>query len=184
MAISAWLRICDARNEEVVYYYAWFTDPRYDGLYQFPPAPPPSYIPSYAGLTSPNATPVSGPEGYENLFDMDGKTKLLAADLATPIVWQYAEPVKAIGYVFVGTGDDALHPERVPVGWKLYGSKDGTDWKMIGGHDLGALEEASNYDSRYFDASNSADAYRYFKLEFDAPSEYQLSEIAIYQEIE
>lgn len=112
------------------------------------------------------------------------KTRLLTSDLATPIVWKYDEPVKAIGYVFVGTGDDALHPERVPVGWKLYGSKDGTDWKMIGGHDLGALEKASHYDNRYFDASNSADAYRYFKLEFVAPSEYQLSEIALYQEFQ
>jgi len=181
---DVWLRICDVRNEEVVYYYAWFTDPRYDGLYQFPPAPPPSYIPFYAGLTSPNATPVSGPEGYENLFDMNGETKLLTSDLATPIVWKYEEPVKAFGYVFVGTGDDALHPERVPTGWKLYGSNDGIDWKMIGGHHLQALEAAGNYDSRYFDASNSAGAYTYFKLGFDAPSEYQLSEIAIYQEFQ
>ncbi len=179
---DVWLRIYDARNEEVVY-YAWFTDPYYDGLYQFPPSLPPSSIPSYAGLTFLNATPVSGPEGYENLFDMDVKTKLLTSDLATPIVWKYDEPMKAFGYVFVGTGEDALHPERVPTGWKLYGSSDGTDWKMIGGHNLPVIEEASNYDTRYFDASNSADAYEYFKLEFDAPSEYQLSEIAICQEI-
>ena len=176
-----WLRIYDVRSGEIMY-YAWFTDYHYDGLYQFVSSPP-TVLPPYVGLDMPYAIPVSGPDGYENLFDRSVETRLVTADLATPIVWKCAEPVKAVGYLLVGTGEDALHPERVPTDWNLYGSNDGTDWKMIGGRNLGALEEASNYDSRYFDVSSSADAYTYFKLEFNAPSEYQLSEFVIYQEI-
>ena len=117
--VDVWLRIYDDDTDELVY-YAWFTDYHYDGPYQFPSCGgPPSELPSYAGLSTLYATPVSGPEGYEKLFDGTMQTALLTSD-TEGIVWKYDKAVKAVGYLLVGAGDDALHPERVPTGFLIF----------------------------------------------------------------
>lgn len=170
------LQIYRAETDEVMY-YAWFTDPRYEGLYEYWNPVLDGFI-HYPDHAIEGASLVSGPADAERLFDCDFKTKLRTKDLTTPIIWKYDEAVTAVAYMFLGANDDASHPERLPTDWKIYGSNNGSDWVLIAEEDLQTPKETSDYTGRYAEFTTAV-TYSYFKLEMTAPVEYQLSDIVL-----
>ena len=170
------LQIYRAETDEVMY-YAWFTDPRYEGLYEYSIPCLDGFI-HYPDHAIEGASLVSGPADAERLFDCDFKTKLRTKDLTTPIIWKYDEAVTAVAYMFLGANDDASHPERLPTDWKIYGSNNGSDWVLIAEEDLQTPKETSDYTGRYAEFTTAV-TYSCFKLEMTAPVEYQLSDIVL-----
>lgn len=190
------LDIYDVSTDEVVY-YAWFTDPAWNGLHEFvPPAPiievvdenrDPSHIliEGAAGTSGPD--PIGTGEIYTNLFDYDTNeqsvlTKLCTKDNGVPITWEYSAPVTVYSYSLIGAGDDASYPKRVPVNFKLYAKvAEDSDWVLLDEQSGEALTKATNYAERNFKiAENKVDMYTYFKLEIEAEGTYQLSDIKMY----
>ena len=185
------LRILDVNTDAVVY-YAWFTDPEWNGPYQFvaPTAtqmiPDANRDPSHTKIEG--ATAFSGPNGYTgelygNLFDGNVESKLCTGDLTTPIVWKYAEAVEVVSYSLVGARDDATYKSRVLTKWKFYGSNDGTKWDLLDEQTLETPETVTNYGERNFKLEKAA-TYLYFKLEPVDAAKYQLSELIVYTKAE
>ena len=175
-ALDVLLQIYRVETNEVQY-YAWFTDPRYEGLYVYMPGFYDGFI-TLPPSAIEGASLVSGPQNAERLFDFDFKTKLRTADLATSIIWKYDNAVNVVAYTFFGARGDSSHPERVPIAWKMYGSNDGESWDLIDEKNYETPKEVSDYCERYEKLENAV-AYSYFKLEMIAPTEYQLTEISL-----
>lgn len=190
-AYDVWLRIYDVDSDEIAY-YAWFTDPAWNGLYEF--VPPTVDGPVYDDARDPShvavdgAIPFSGPNGYTgelygNLFDGDVRSKLCTADVTTPIVWKYPEAVEVVSYSLIGARDDASYKSRVLTKWKLYGSNDGNTWTLLDEQNLEAPEKVTNYGERNFKLKTPAE-YTYFMFEPIEASKYQLSELLLYKQAE
>lgn len=175
-ALDILLQIYRVETNEVQY-YAWFTDPRYEGLYVYTPGFYDGFI-SIPPSAIEGASLVSGPQNAERLFDFDFKTKLRTQDQTLPIVWKYDSAVNVVAYTFWGARDDSSHPERVPIAWKLYGSNDGENWDLIDEKSYDAPNEVSDYCQRH-EVLENAVTYSYFKLEMIAPTEYQLTEFSL-----
>ena len=174
---DVWLRIYDTKTNEVAF-YAWFTDYHYDNGLFLPHVGPPSMLPSHEVIGG--EILLSGPEGYEAVFDRNAETYLCAHELATPIVWRYAEVVTVDAYAFWGSHDDAVNLHKVPSAWKLYGSLDGHEWNLIAEEYNEIPEEIANYSERYGGLSESV-TYQYFKLEINIPKDYPLSSLYEYR---
>ncbi len=192
------LRIYDTTQDDAPVYYAWLTDPDWNGIHNFKAPAPIEMVPDVnrdpAEVVIPGATPFTGPTGftgelYENLFDLgkDGEivnvqTKLCCGeDLTTPIVWKYDEAVYVTSYSLVGAGDDATYVGRIVTAFKFYGSTNGTDWTLLDEQngDPVAEGEGVNFAERNFKLAKAAE-YTYFKLEPVASSTYQLSGILLW----
>ena len=187
------VRIYDTTNNDEPKYYAYMTDPDWNGPHAFtPPAPivmvaDPNRDPAETMI--PGATAFSGPAGYsgetyENLFDYDDKgehkvnTKLCYNEVED-IIWTYAEPVYVTSYSIIGAGDDNNYPGRVITNFKFYGSTNGTDWSLLDEQSGDPLTEATNYGERNFKLSKAVE-YSYFKIEFTHDGTYQLSGIQLW----
>lgn len=185
------LDIYNVDTDELVY-FAWFTDPEWNGPYQFvAPAktmmvPDEDRHPSHVAIEG--AIPFGGPTGYtgelyENLFDDAVESKLCTNDLTTPIIWRYNEAKTVVSYSLVGARDDKSYPSRVLTKWKLYGSADGNKWVLLDEQNLSGNEEVVNYGERNFILSAPAE-YTYFKLEPVDASKYQMSGLILYTKAE
>ena len=188
-----YLRIYDTTNDDKIMYFAYMTDPDWNGPHEFtPPAPiemvaDPNRDPSEVKI--PGATAFSGPAGYsgetyENLFDYDdnGEPKVntkLCYNEVEDIIWTYAEPVYVTSYSIIGAGDDNNYPGRVITNFKFYGSTNGTDWKLLDEQSGDPLTEATSYGERNFKLTQGVE-YSYFKIEFTHDSTYQLSGIQLW----
>ena len=188
-----YLRIYDITNDDEIKYFAYMTDPDWNGPHEFtPPAPiemvaDPNRDPSEVKI--PGATAFSGPAGYsgetyENLFDYDdnGEPKVntkLCYNEVEDIIWTYAEPVYVTSYSIIGAGDDNNYPGRVITNFKFYGSTNGTDWNLLDEQSGDPLTEATSYGERNFKLAQGVE-YSYFKIEFTHDSTYQLSGIQLW----
>ncbi|MBR6769074.1 MAG: hypothetical protein IKM34_06275 [Clostridia bacterium] len=190
------LRIVDVtKDNEPVVFYAYMTDPEWNGVHEFVPPKPteldpdPNRDPAEVEITG--ATAISGPEGYTgehytNLFDrtdddqINVQTKLCdSGEVPTPIVWKYDEAKYVTSYSLVGAGDDQTYPSRIPTVFKFYGSNDGNNWTLIDEKNGEAATEGSNYAERNFKLAKGVE-YSYFKLELDVTSTYQMSGIMLW----
>ena len=190
-AYDVWLRIYDVKTDAVAY-YAWFTDPEWNGAYEFVAPKATQLVPDAnrdpSHVAAEGATAFSGPVGYTgelygNLFDGNVESKLCTGDLTTPIVWKYAEAVEIVSYSLVGARDDATYKSRVLTKWKFYGSSDGTKWDLLDEQTLETPETVTNYGERNFKLEAAA-TYLYFKLEPVDAAKYQLSELIVYTKAE
>ena len=184
------LEILDAFTDEVAY-FAWFTDPEWNGIFTFTPPQPiemvvdPSRDPAHVAIPGTDAIPTEGPVGfsnelYGNLFDDSVRTKLCTDDVTTPIVWKYNEAVRVVSYSLVGANDDATYSDRIILSFKLYGSTNGTSWELIDEQNVDAPESPLNYQERNFKLTTAVEDYTYFKLEPIGASKYQMSGIILY----
>ncbi|MCI8360720.1 MAG: hypothetical protein HFE86_05205 [Clostridiales bacterium] len=139
-------------------------------------------------------TPVSGPksgekEGYEKMFDGDPNTKLYYRDsLPQAIVWKAEQGVTPCGYSFIVPNDVDQFKGRNPLGWKLYGSPDGTDgsWSLLDEQKNARLPDVKGCEVSF--ALQTSAACKWFKLEFtqmntlsDGVSRMQVSEVYLYE---
>lgn len=188
------LRIVDVtKDNEPTVYYAYMTDPEWNGPHSFePPAPiemvaDPNRDPAETMI--PGATPFSGPAGYDgetyvNLFDYtdDGEIKVsskLCFNEVAPIVWTYEAPVYVTSYSLVGANDDKDSPSRVITNFTFYGSNDGTNWTKIDEHADEPVTEAVNFAERNFKLATPVE-YSYFMIEFVHEGTFQLSNIQLW----
>ena len=192
------LKIYDSSNE--IAYWAWFTDPEWNGPYWFVIPDPIVMIEDPDRPATHVAIPdrgvaegLAGPDGfndaelYTNIFDDDVRSKL-CTDFVVPIEWMYTDGAKSVvSYSLVGANDDESYSSRVPLKWTLYGCNDGTNWVKIDEQDLTAAgETVVNYGERNF-VLDAPVEYQYFRFELDTTvhtSMWQMSDIVLYTEAE
>ncbi len=141
--------------------------------------------------------PVSGPaprtetdvEVYQNLFDGDLHTKLYYRDtLPDSIIWKADREIVPAMYAFVLSNDAQTYPNRNPLGWRLYGSPDGTDRSWV------FLDEKTDYHTPGqnslevdFALPEIQDAYTYFRLDItqmetdEGTPRMQIAEVLLYE---
>jgi len=187
------LRILDTTKDDAPVYYAWLTDPEWNGTHNFTPPAPIEMVPDPnrdpAETMIPGATAFSGPAGYDgetyvNLFDYTDKGEIkvqskLCYNEVAPIVWTYADPVYVTSYSLVGANDDDSSPSRVITNFAFYGSNDGQNWTKLDEHNDEPLTEATNYAERNFKLATPVE-YSYFMIEFTHEGTFQLSGIQLW----
>lgn len=185
-----WLKIYDKTADNTIAFWAYLTDPDWNGPYMFKTPEPILMVddanrdPSHVALPAEDAQPLGGPAGlssetYDFLFDGDVRSKLCTRDITESIIFKYDSSIHLVSYSLVNANDDEKYPERTPLVWKLYGSHDGSQWDLIDSQELTETDN-TNYQERNFKLSEEAE-YSYFKFEPIISGEmYQLSEIIMY----
>ena len=97
------------------------------------------------------------------------------------VSWRMTRSVTVHAYAIYTANDVDEYPGRNPQAWKLYGSHDGEDWKVIHTVENGDLP-TENYAGKVFEFENST-AYRYYSWALDGVVEgdsFQLAELLLY----
>ncbi len=135
---------------------------------------------------------VQGPGGWNrhvpgDLFDGifettdEGSNKFGTNQSSLDITWKMTDPVCISAYALYTANDSAEYPERNPVSWTLYGSRDGETWRAIHEVEDGGLP-AENYFGKVFEFANGS-SFRYYRWSLHstgAEGMMQLSEILLY----
>lgn len=132
----------------------------------------------HATLTSSTAGGF-GTETANNLFDGDLSTKLCTDTTGYTIVWKLDRAYPVGGYS-VTTANDSRQYGRLPQGWKLEASKNGSSWTTVSTISASGMQQ-SNY-TEYFYKFSKPDAYQYFRFTLTSPTsaQTQMSEITLY----
>lgn len=203
------LKICNASNNEVLY-YAWFTDEEFGGAYEFAlPSPIEMKPDENKGDNETllvNGTDVvvnNGPVGsntselFGNVMDGDFGTKLCTKEVDTAIIFTVSDNVWSESFVLtgisiVGANDDEKRPNRTIQKFALYGSESpdaaDDDWTLILSVDKSSsFGDVVNYGERYYAIENGSNFQSYKLVVLDQPLEdgkdyglFQLSEILLY----
>ena len=123
-------------------------------------------------------------DGY---FNPNEQSKLGGSVFGGTLVITFkTEKSTLVGYALVTGNDSGSYPERSPLEWSFYGSKDGNEWSLI---DYVYDSSIEALDHEYFgyeiDDDKQAE-YKYYKFEFTlnlngAPvSSFQLNEMYLY----
>lgn len=120
-------------------------------------------------------------ETRENLLDGNKDTKWCVLDHDPYLIFDAGEECAARGYTFMTANDNQKYPERLPSGWKLYGSKDNSKWTLLQDVKKPAMKAENFREFAY--GFPYAGSFRYYKFEFDTTDVLQFSEFKLFKAI-
>lgn len=136
-----------------------------------------------------NITAVSGPAGFNEAegpaaaFDGDIATKLCTPDISTePLVFTTAESIKLGSISLVTANDNVQYGGRVPTGFKLEGSADGTTWEVLLNLESVQFENLDDFKEYNFAIpTGDQGTYSNYRITFTGTGTVQFSEIELYE---
>lgn len=134
---------------------------------------------NHVTMTSTTAGGAGNDETADKLFDSEVETKLCTNDTGYVIAWHLDRPYKVGGYS-ITTANDSEQYGRLPKGWKLEASADGSRWTEVAYVTSGGMRN-SNF-TEYFYPLRKPGTYQYFRFTLTAPTSgmTQMSEITLY----
>ena len=196
------IRIDIYNAEGKVEYYAYLTDPNFNGPYiHTKPAPDeiiadPERPTNVEAIGNNEITPISGPspssgEVYTNMFDGSVRTKLCTSDEGdeNAIIVRFDMEKTLMGLSFVNGNDNASYIERTLVAFEIYASNDGLTWELVqtfdgndeNGEPIDKSTICANYQERYFGLDEPVTT-PYIKIVTNNGDAYQISELLFYTE--
>ncbi len=196
------IRIDIYNAEGKVEYYAYLTDPEFNGPYiHTKPAPDeiiadPKRPANVEAIGNNEITPISGPspssgEVYTNLFDGSVRTKLCTTDEGdeNAIIVKFNMVKTLMGLSLVNGNDNSSYKERTIVAFEIYASDDGLTWKPVqtfedkdeNGEPIDKSTVCADYQERYYGLEEPVTT-TYIKFVANNGDMYQISELLFYTE--
>ena len=126
-------------------------------------------------------------DGKDGFFNEDEQTKMGGnAQMGRVVVTFRTEKTTLVGYAFVTGNDSANYPDRTPLEWTFYGSKDGKEWTVIDYVYDSAMDPRDHeYYGYEIDKDKQAE-YKYYRIDFTLSltasplTSFQLNELYLY----
>ena len=178
------LRIVDTATNEVAY-YADFPNLVYSVTGIFADESKPEGLTAVSGVTGVSGPNAGGDEGFEKLFDNNGKTKLCTDDNSTPIIANLGGAKTLKGISLVNANDNAGSTGRTVIAFEVWVSENGTDWGTAAafattGEGVNKADVSANYQERYYGFDTAITA-TYVKLVINNGEMYQMSEVIFFE---
>ena len=120
-------------------------------------------------------------EDVENLFDGNRSTKLFSsAGIPCTIAWTMNQETTLYSYTITTANDNEIYKNRTLKAWKLYGSKDGSNWELIDTVTDSGIADANYADYTYL--VDKVGTYTYFKIDIQEKygNGFQISDITLH----